>query len=52
MHDNNHTSVVARSTGSDLSRIVVFTNFVISRNVASATARLAFFRDFERHSRA
>lgn len=44
--------MVARSTASDLSRIVDFTNFVISRRVVSVTARLAVFRDFERHSRA
>ena len=52
MHNDKLTSVVARSTGSDLSRMVVFTNFVISRSDVSATARLALFKDFERHERA
>ena len=46
------TSVAARSIGSDLSRRLAFTNFVISRSDASVTARLALFRDFERHKRA
>ena len=52
MYNNKLTSVVARSMGRDLSRIVDFTNFVISRSDASVTARLALLRDFERHKRA